>query len=225
MAAVIVFDVNETLLDLAGLDPLFADAFGEAAVRREWFTQVLQSAMSLTLANAYTDFGAVGVAALTMIGERRRVTIDDALRSAVREGMRKLPPHPEVAAALDRLRGAGLRLATLTNSPPALVEAQLNNAGLRDKFEQVLSVDAVRRFKPAPEPYLMAADRLGVPIGRMRLVAAHAWDVAGAMAAGAAATFVARPGMVLDPLHPRPDIVGADLAEVAELIVAVERRE
>lgn len=224
MAEVIVFDVNETLLDLTALDPLFADAFGDSAVRREWFAQVLQSAMSLTLANAYTDFGAVGAAALTMIGERRRVTVDDALRTAVRDGMRSLPPHPEVAAALDRLRGAGLRLATLTNSPPALVEAQLSNAGLRDKFEQVLSVDEVGRFKPAPEPYLMAADRLGVPIGQTRLVAAHAWDVAGAMAAGAAAAFVARPGMVLDPLHPRPDIVGEDLTEVAEQIIAVGRR-
>lgn len=225
MAEVIVFDVNETLLDLTALDPLFADAFGESAVRREWFAQVLQSAMSLTLANRYTDFGAVGAAALTMIGERRRVTVDDALRTAVRDGMRSLPPHPEVAAALDRLRGAGLRLATLTNSPPPLVEAQLSNAGLRDKFEQVLSVDDVRRFKPAPEPYLMAADRLGVPIGQTRLVAAHAWDVAGAMAAGAAAAFVARPGMVLDPLHPRPDIVGADLADVAAQIIAVNTEE
>ena len=222
MADVIVFDVNETLLDLGALDPLFADVFGEASVRREWFTQVLQSAMSLTLTDSYTDFGAVGAAALTMIGERRRVSIDDELRTAVRDGMRSLPPHPEVAAALDRLRGAGLRLATLTNSPPALVEAQLGNAGLRGYFEQVLSVDAVRRFKPAPEPYQMAASSLGVPIGRVRLVAAHAWDVAGALAAGAGAAFVARPGMVLDPLHPRPDIVGPDLTNVADQIIALD---
>jgi 2-haloacid dehalogenase len=222
MADVIVFDVNETLLDLGTLDSLFADAFGEATVRREWFTQVLQSAMTLTLTDSYTDFGAVGAAALTMIGERRRVSVNDALRTAVRDGMHSLPPHPEVATALGRLREAGFRLATLTNSPPALVGAQLSNAGLRDYFELVLSVDAIRRFKPAPEPYQMAASSLGVPIGQVRLVAAHAWDVAGAMAAGATAAFVARPGMVLDPLHPQPDIVGPDLTNVADQIIALE---
>jgi 2-haloacid dehalogenase len=68
----------------------------------------------------------------------------------------------------------------------------------------------------------MAAERLGVPIGGLRLVAAHAWDVAGALRAGAAAAFVARPGMVLDPLAPAPDVVGRDLVEVAERIIALE---
>jgi len=86
----------------------------------------------------------------------------------------------------------------------------------------VLSADAVRRLKPAPEPYLLAAERLGVAIGEVRLVAAHAWDVAGATRAGCAAAFVARPGKVLDPLADPPDIVGADLTEVAEHILAVD---
>ena len=82
--------------------------------------------------------------------------------------------------------------------------------------------DSVRRLKPAPEPYGMAAREFGVEIGAIRLVAAHAWDVAGALRAGGAAAFVARPGMVLDPLVPEPDIVGADLGEVAERILETE---
>jgi 2-haloacid dehalogenase len=68
----------------------------------------------------------------------------------------------------------------------------------------------------------MAAERLGVAIGEVRLVAAHAWDVAGAARAGCATAFVARPGKVLDPLVERPEIVGADLSEVADAILAVE---
>lgn len=217
---IIVFDMNETLLDLSALDPLFAEAFGDAGARREWFAQVLQSAMTLTLAGGYGGFDTVGAAALAMIAARRGVALDDAFRQAVSDGMRRLPPHPEVAGALDRLREAGFRLATLTNNPPAVAGAQVRNAGLRDRFEQVLSVDSVRRFKPAPEVYQMAARRLDVPINELRLVAAHAWDVAGAMVAGATAAFVARPGMVLDPLHPQPDIVGPDLAAVADAIIA-----
>nr|MDQ5818077.1 haloacid dehalogenase type II [Actinomycetota bacterium] len=71
-------------------------------------------------------------------------------------------------------------------------------------------------------PYHMAAEALGVDVGEIRLVAAHAWDVAGALRAGCAAAFVARPWMVLDPLVQRPDVVGADLREVADRILEVE---
>ena len=92
-------------------------------------------------------------------------------------------------------------------------------AGLRLLFEEVLSADSVRRLKPAPEPYWMASERLDVPVGDVRLVAAHGWDMAGALRAGCTAAFVARPGQLLDPLAPRPDIIGADLAAVAERII------
>jgi 2-haloacid dehalogenase len=103
-----------------------------------------------------------------------------------------------------------------------VANAQLTNAGLADLFEQILSADSVQRLKPAPEPYHMAARSLGIVPGDMRLVAAHAWDVAGAMRAGCAAAFVARPGMVLDPLVKRPDVVGNDMREVVDQILAVE---
>lgn len=136
--------------------------------------------------------------------------------------IRALPAHPEVADSLARLQHAGLRLAALTNSTLAVATEQLTRAGLADSFEQILSADMVRRLKPAPEPYLMAAERMGVAIGAIRMIAAHAWDIAGALRAGCAAAFVARPGMVLDPLVPPPDIIGANMREVADQILAVE---
>ncbi len=222
MARVCVFDVNETLLDLGALDPHFERAFGDAGVRRAWFLQVLQSALVATVTGAYSDFGEVGGAALEMVAERQGVDLSDEDRQKILGGMRELPPHPEVAESLDRLRGAGLRLATLTNSTRQVAEAQMENSGLRGYFEQILSADDVKRLKPAPEPYHMAAESLGVELGQIRLVAAHAWDVAGALRAGCAAAFVARPGMVLDPLVEGPDVVGADLREVADRILQIE---
>lgn len=222
MARVCVFDVNETLLDLAALDPLFERAFGDAGVRRTWFQQVLQSAFMATITGAYSDFGAVGAAALQMTAEREGVRLSEEDRRGILGGMRELPPHPEVPAALDLLRDAGLRLAALTNNTAEVAGAQLQNAGLSDRFEKILSADAVRRLKPAPEPYRAAAEALGVETSGTRLVAAHAWDVAGAMRAGCAAAFVARPGMVLDPLVEPPDVVGADLSEVAASIITAE---
>ena len=118
--------------------------------------------------------------------------------------------------------GSSFTLATLTNSTREVGEAQIDNSGLRDYFEQVLSADTAQRLKPAPEPYRMAAESLGVELGEIRLVAAHGWDIAGALRAGCAAAFVTRPGMTLDPLFEPPDIVGSDLAAVAERILAIE---
>jgi 2-haloacid dehalogenase len=222
MRRVVVFDVNETLLDLRALDPVFARIFGDVAARREWFAQFLQSAFVATITDAYRPFGQIGMAALEMVAARRGTSVSDEERRVVADGMASLPPHPEVRASLERLRDAGFRLAALTNSTVDVAEAQLANAGLRDRLEQVLSADAAGRLKPAPEPYRMAAERLGVEVAQVRLVAAHAWDVTGALRAGCAAAFVARPGMVLDPLAPAPDVVGADLAEIAERIIDVE---
>jgi 2-haloacid dehalogenase len=222
MARVCVFDVNETLLDLGALDPHFERTFGDAGVRRAWFLQLLQSALVATVTGAYSDFGTAGGAALQMVAEREGVGLSDEDKQRILGGMRELPPHPEVAESLDRLRDAGLRMVTLTNSTQQVAEAQLENSGLRAYFEQILSADAVRRLKPAPEPYHMAAESLGVEMEGVRLIAAHAWDVAGALRAGCAAAFVACPGMVLDPLVERPDVVGADLREVADRILEVE---
>lgn len=103
-----------------------------------------------------------------------------------------------------------------------MAKAQLENAGIADRFEQILSADSVKRLKPAPAPYRFAAKCLGVGTGGIRLVAAHSWDVVGAMSAGCAAAFIARPGMVLDPLGETPDVTGADLRQVADRILDVE---
>jgi 2-haloacid dehalogenase len=217
---VCVFDVNETLLDLAALDPLFERAFGDASVRKLWFNQMLQSAFVATITDAYVTFGEAAGAALGMTEERLELEISEDDRQEILGGLRDLPPHPEVPESLDRLRDAGFRLATLTNSTQEVAEAQIQNAGLTDKFEQILSADTARRLKPAPAPYRMAARALEIPEPGMRLVAAHAWDVAGALRAGCAAAFVAR--QPFDPLVEPPDVVGTDLAEVANGIIAAE---
>jgi 2-haloacid dehalogenase len=220
MAPVCVFDVNETLLDLAALDDRFERLFGDRGVRQAWFGQLLQSAMVATITGAYSDFGTIGRAALEMTAARLGVELSDDDREAVVGGMTRLPAHPEVPGALDRLAVGGLRLAALTNSTERVATAQLEHAGIADRFQAVLSADAVRRLKPAPEPYRMAADRLRVEPGQVLLVAAHAWDVAGALRAGCRAAFVARPGKVLDPLVEPPDLVVDDLAELADRLLA-----
>lgn len=217
--APLVFDVNETLLDLGALDEPFERVFGDGSVRGQWFGQLLQSALVTTVTDDYRDFGVIARAALQMVATRRGRRLSDDETSEILGTVRRLPPHPEVPDALERLRAGGYRLATLTNSTEEAARAQLDHAGLAPLFERILSADSVRRLKPAPEPYRMAARELGVEVGELRLVAAHAWDMAGALRAGCQAAFVARPGMVLDPLAPEPDLVAADLTELADRLL------
>jgi 2-haloacid dehalogenase len=93
---------------------------------------------------------------------------------------------------------------------------------VREYFEQVFSADSVRSLKPTPAPYHMVAEAFGVDPGQVWLVAAHSWDVTGALRAGCRAAFVARPGMVPSPLGPQPDIVGDDLDQVVAAILAAD---
>lgn len=219
---ILAFDVNETLLDLKSLDPHFEQFFGSASARTSWFGQVLRNSLVATITGQYNDFGKIAGAALDMTAKLQNVTLSDEERSAIMGGIRSLPPHPDVASGLEKLRSAGFRLVTLTNSPPKVVEAQLQNAGLTDFFEKSFSVDAIKKFKPDADVYKMTAKELGVPIDQVRLIAAHDWDVAGALLAGCAAAFIARTGHVLNPAMPEPDIVGKDLIEVADKIIASE---
>ena len=151
------------------------------------------------------------------------VTLAAADRDGILRGLVSLPAHPDVPDGLQKLRAAGFRLVTLTNSAPAAVEQQLKNAGIAAYFERVFSVDAVRRFKPAAEVYRLVATELRVAPSQLRLVAAHAWDVLGAMRAGCAAAFVARPGKALFPSGDAPDIVGTNVRDVADQIIARDR--
>ena len=218
----IVFDVIETLLDLNALRPAFAKHFKSGAVLDAWFGQLIQSSFMLTILHSYSDFGSVARHALEVVAAREGVRLSEEDKGALLGQLAKLPAHPDVVPGLTQLRDRGFRLATLTNSRAVVAEAQLAHAGLRPFFDEVLSVESVGRFKPAPEVYLRAAADLGIKVEEMRLVAAHDWDVTGAIRAGARAAFVARSGQILGPLVERPDIVGVDIPEIARQILSTD---
>jgi 2-haloacid dehalogenase len=155
-----------------------------------------------------------------MTARRRGIAIDPERARRILRGTASLPPHGDAIVALSRLRDAGFRLAVLTNGTPDAVEAQLEAARLRPFFDVVLSADTVRRFKPALEAYVFAAERLGAPPRDLLMVATHDWDVTGAMNAGYRAAFVARHGAALNPLERAPELTAPDLRALAEAIIA-----
>jgi 2-haloacid dehalogenase len=220
MPRIIAFDVNETLLNTHALAPHFKSLFGDESPLREWFALLLLHSQSLTLAGMYFDFSTLAGAVLEMLAAGKQVPLTAEAKVDIVQGMLRLPPFPEVRQALELLRSRGLKLITITNSKA--VEQQIHNAGLTDCFDRNFSVDTVQRYKPAPEPYRLAARQMGVQTSGIRMVAAHGWDILGAMQAGCAGAFVKRPGKALFPLAPLPDVSGKDLLEVAAQILERE---
>ena len=149
----LVFDVTESLLDLQALRPLFQRIFGDAAMVDEWFSETILYSESATLTDTFTPFGQLGAGVLRMLGRIHNVTISNADVAELRKGLVSLPPHPDVPGSLRKLKAAGYRLATLTDSPASPDRGPLHAAGLADLFEQQFTAETVRRYKPAGETY------------------------------------------------------------------------
>ena len=220
--SIIVFDVNETLLGIDTLTPLFTRVFGKQRVLREWFAQLVLYSQTMTLSGLYTPFGELGVGALQMVADIRQVTLTDDDINEFKERMSALPAHPDAAPALTRLRDAGFRLVTLTNSASSASPTPLEKAGLSQYFEQHFSIETVGKFKPAPDTYQLVADTLAVDTSDLCLVACHLWDTIGAQAAGCRGAFLTRPynAMLNAPNVPVPDLTASDLSTLADLIIS-----
>jgi len=187
---------------------------------REWFAQLILYSQALTLAGEYAAFGELGGAVLQMVAETRRQPVSAENVLSVKQAISSMPAHPEVPEALRRLRDAGFRLFTLTNNPAVTATEQLERAGLADFFDRQFSVDAVHRYKPAPETYRFVEHQLGLSSSGCCMIACHTWDTLGAVAAGWDAALILRPRNAPLALGPQPRIVGQDLTVVAGSLIA-----
>jgi 2-haloacid dehalogenase len=217
----IVFDVNETLLDLETMNAIFTRIFRDDAAMRLWFANLILYSEALTLTNTYVPFTEIGAAVMQMLARSRGIAITDADKAELTRNFSSMPPHPEVPAALARLRDAGFRLFTLTDNLLEVQGHQLEAGGIIGNFERRFSVDqTVKRHKPAPEAYAYVEQQLGMAPTNMLLVASHIWDTLGAQAAGWRAAFITRPENAPLAAGPQPDFIGADLAEIADQLIA-----
>ncbi|MBO6495222.1 MAG: haloacid dehalogenase type II [Roseivirga sp.] len=221
---VLFFDVNESLLDLAAIK----SSIGKALNGREdlvplWFTTMLQYSLVSTTARQYADFGAIGMATLKMVAANNGIELSDDDAKAAVSPIKSLPAHSEVKEALALIKKAGYRMISLTNSSNAGVAAQFENAGLTDFFDQRLSVEDIGKFKPHTDVYDWAARKVGVKPEECMMIAAHGWDIAGALWANWRGAFIARPGQQLYPLAPLPEINETDLLKIANRLVALKK--
>jgi 2-haloacid dehalogenase len=217
---IIVFDVNETLLDLDSINPIFERIFHDPAAMRLWFADLILYSEALTIAGVYVPFTDIGASVLQMLADTRGITISPEDGTELTNRFASMPPHPEVPDALRRLRDHGFRLFTLTDNTLAISGRQLTQGGLIDLFERRFSVDeTVHRHKPAPEAYASVAAALGIDPGDICLIASHVWDTIGAGAAGWQAGLILRAGNAPLGVGPQPDYIGKDLDAIADQLI------
>ena len=217
--SVVVFDMNETTLDLSPVRAVVDDVAATEGGFTVWFQKLLQLSMTMTATQTFTDFGVLAHHALVAVLATHSRELPQSSWDRVVSALRALQPYPDVEGGLVRLREAGWTLAALTNTGLESVAIQLESNGLSPLFDHVLSVDAVAAFKPAAAPYRYAADSLGVEPHDMWMVACHDWDLAGARAVGLKTAYVARPGMSYAPTYAPPDVTVADFGELADHLV------
>jgi 2-haloacid dehalogenase len=216
----IVFDVNETLLDLDTLRPTFDRIFNDPAALRLWFDGLITYSEALTLAGVYVPFTDIGGAVLRMLAATRGIAVGSKDSAELTDRFASMPAHPEVPGALRRLRDHGFRLCTLTDNTLEISGRQLEQAGIIDLFERRFSVDeTVKRHKPAQQAYHFVAGELNADPVDVCLIACHVWDTIGAKAAGWQAALILREGNAPLDVGPQPDYVGSDLDAIADQLI------
>ena len=221
---VLFFDSNESMLDLSAMKPQVTNAFsGREDLMALWFSTMLMHSLVDTVTSNYHDFGTIGAACMQMVAEGHGLKLDKTKAEKAMAAMKTIPAHPDVPPGLKKMKEAGFRMYTLTNSTAPVIESQVKNAEIESYFDGRLTIEGLNVYKPHPRTYHWAAHEVGVPIGNCMLIAAHGWDVAGATIAGMRAAFLERPGKTLYPLGPNIEISGRDMVAVADQLVVMSQ--
>jgi 2-haloacid dehalogenase len=215
----LIFDVNETLLNLKPLKECVNAKLNSTLAFDLWFPELLQYAMVETLTDTYRDFGDIGAATLEMTAQQLSVSLSEQEIKDTLSIITQLQPHPDVMEGLDQLSAQGFRLVALTNGGQSSLEQQMQFSQLESYFDSLYSVEAVKCFKPHPKTYRYVLSKEEALPSEAMLIAAHAWDIIGAQREGLQTAFVQRPGKFLYSKSPRPSLVVKDLKELVKRLV------
>ena len=220
----VLFDINETVLDLSSLKAKFKKAFGDEQVTATWFSMLLHSSTVCILTKVETDFATLAKINLQVIASRLGLKLSEQMSLDILNGFASLSPHDDVVDALKALRNAGVKTVAFSNSSLALITAQLTNAGLSEYFDDIVSVEQTGSFKPDPNVYKFVANKLNQPTQQLRLVATHDWDTHGALSVGMKAAYINRLNSPYNPLYLRPDIVANTMNEIVVEILRAQSK-
>jgi 2-haloacid dehalogenase len=222
---IILFDINETVLDLGSLKPKFSECFGSEEALSLWFSKLLHSSTVCVATNVHTNFAELAGAALESIAANYKLTLTELKRSELLGAFANLSPHPDIKVALGKLRSNGFKTVAFSNSSLNLISAQMQNSGLINVFDDIISVEETGSFKPSSNVYKFAAKVLEEPVENLRLVAAHDWDTHGALSVGMKAAYIDRTGRPYHPLYLKPDIQSDSMEGIVDQIIEVNSQK
>jgi 2-haloacid dehalogenase len=218
-AAAIGFDVYGTLVDPLGIGDELRKFVGEDAERvaQLWRTTQLEYTWRRSLMGLYEPFSVCTAQALDFAARSLGHEIGAAVAATLLQAYRQLPAFPDAVQGLTRMRERGTRMVAFSNGEADFVRAVLSHAGLLAMFADVVSVDEIKTYKPAPTVYRHLALRTGTALSETWLVSSNPFDVIGAKAVGLRTAWVRRnPRALLDPWGIEADLVVADLNELGE---------
>lgn len=189
-------------------------------VAEVWRQKQLEYTFRLTVMEQYEDFEQVTRKALDYALEAAGRELDEDEKDALMAQYNDLERFPDVESGLERLKGAGHAMVVFSNGTPHMLEALMDAAELRPHFEGYVSVDEIKAYKPSPKVYQHVAERIGRPMGEVRLISSNPFDDIGAEAAGMRAAWVDRSGGLFDSLGSPPEIVVSTLTELADVLEA-----
>lgn len=217
-AGTFVFDAYGTLFDVHAAIARHRAAVGPDSERLSelWRTKQLEYTWTLTLAGHYADFWALTERALDF-AMARFPNVDRALKPKLMDAYRRLDAYPDARAALQALKGRGHATAILSNGSPAMLAAAVDAAQIGPYLDAVLSVEAVRMYKPRPEVYRLVTNHFGVAPADVSFVSSNRWDVMGARAFGFGAAWINRGKSPDEYPDLAPNHVLRDLGELVAL--------
>jgi len=205
--AAVVFDLYGTVLAIEGMDG-YVEAAGipdAAGFVRDWRRKQIEYSWLASMAGAYRDFDEITALALEQTLAQRAVSLGVLERARLAQDIRAMPPHADALGALQRAKQTGIPLAILTNGTPSSARAAIGAAELTDMFDDVLSVESVRAYKPDPAVYTLATTRFECAPREIVFVSSNAWDAWGAARFGFRVAWCYRAGNAPEAMPPAPE--------------------
>lgn len=218
----VLFDVIETLFPLEPIRRKLLQSGLPQGALDTWFARMLRDAFALDAAGTYRGFREVAAGALEVTFAAHGAPVSQSQLDGVLGAFAALDPHPDAAAAFERLHEAGVEISTLTNGSAETTRKLLERASLIGMVRHVIGIDEVKHWKPRREVYLHGVRTAGSEPRRVALVAAHAWDILGAREAGLATGWVSRLEKTFQPAMGRPDVSGPDLVSAVDGLLALQ---
>lgn len=216
---VILFDINETVLNLESLKPKFEVIFGSPDSLSLWFSKLLHASTVCIATGVRSTFSELANTTLKALAEYYGCKLSEEKRDELLLSFASLPAHKDIKGSLSRLRSSGFKIVAFSNSSIELISNQMKNSGLLNFFDQIISVEETGSFKPNKDVYAFVASVLNEPVDNLRLIATHDWDTHGALSVGLQAAYINRSGIEYNPLYIKPKIIMDTMDGIVDKII------